>query len=383
MSRSHHPVLSRVLLLAGLFLTGCAGDPFADYAALDASSIQRPYPAADHRGVPQTARTGELLLQFDQARSFFPLALSGALVDYSRSAPNSPGARGFTAAFLADFNAVTADPEQPLDAQLAAADGSRLMLLRARPGDSWGELHHAALLDASDVALIVMPRGALAGDAFAQTARHQAGKPVWALLPASARVGNGETMPDPDEARLLAFSALLGGATGIIWQGEDNYVARSAGWLGIAPTPQLDYGIQTGGHAPLQATPGDVAASRRLWDAVTQLNRRISRIAPALLQPDAPEPYSIAMRIAPPSATGARPPAQLRSLLKPHDGGLLLIVLNAGAREEDFRIGFARAIRSLTRLDEGETIAQDAARGLFRDTIAPRGVKLYRIVLAR
>lgn len=379
MSRLRHPVLLPVLLLAGLFLTGCAGDPFADYAPLDTASIQRPYPGP----VPQTDRSGGLLQRFDQARSFFPLALSGALVDYNRGAPNAPGARGFNAAFLANFNAVTADPEQPLDAQLAAADGSHLMLLRARP-DSWGELHHAALLDASDVVLIAMPRDALAGDAFAQTAKHQAGKPVWALLPASARVGNGETLPDPDEARLLAFSALLGGATGIIWQGEDNYVARSAGWLGIAPAPQLDYGIQTGGREPLRATPGDVAASRRLWDAVTQLNRRISRIAPALLQPDAAEPYSIATRIEPPAATGARPPLpQLRSLLKPHDGGLLLIVLNAGTAEADFRIGFARAIRSLTRFDEGDAIAQDAARGLFRDSIAPRGVRLYRITLAQ
>lgn len=381
MSRSRHPVLLPVLLLAGLLMTGCAGDPFADYAPLDAASIQRPYPGPGP--VPQTDRSGGLLLQFDRARSFFPLALSGALVDYTRGAYNAPG-RGFNAAFLANFNAVTADPEQPLDAQLTAADASHLMLLRARPSESWGALHHAALLDASDVALIAMPRDALAGDAFAQTARHQAGKPVWALLPASARVGHGETLPDPDEARLLAFSALLGGATGIIWQGEDNYVARSAGWLGIAPTPQLDYGIQTGGHEPLRATPGDVAASRRLWDAVTQLNRRIGRIAPALLQADAPDPYSIAARIAPPSATGARPPLpQLRSLLKPHDGGLLLIVLNAGTGAADFRIGFARAILSLTRFDEGDAIAQDAARGLFRDTIAPRGVRLYRITLAQ
>jgi hypothetical protein len=56
--------------------------------------------------------------------------------------------------------------------------------------------------------------------------------------------------------------------------------------LGIAPTPQSDYGIQTGDGLPaLKATPGDVAASRRLWGAVMQLNRRIAKLVPALLQP--------------------------------------------------------------------------------------------------
>jgi hypothetical protein len=374
-----------LLLFALLLLVGCAGDPFADYSTLDTQgAIQRPHPSA----VPQSDRTGQVLDRFDLARSFFPLALSGALVDYNRGPPNAPGARGFNAAFLADFNAVTADPGQPLDAQLMAADGSRLMLLRARPDpatDTWGELQHAALLSAGAMAVIAMPRSPSGFDtdalqAFAASARTQAGKPIWALLPASARTGGGERLPDPAEARLLAISAIMAGASGLIWQGEDNYVARNAGLLGIAPVPQLDYGIQTGGtRAPLRATPDDVATSRRLWDAVAQLNRRIGRIAPALLQPDAADHYSVATRI---EAAG-RPPAQLRSLLKPYDGGLLLIVLNAGGRAEDFSIGFSRAIRTLARLDEAEPVAADPERGLFRDLIEPRGLRIYKILLAR
>lgn len=362
------------LLPAALLLAGCAGDPFADYAPLDGVS-QHPYPSAP----PQTARDGATLTAYDRARSFFPLALSGALVDYNRG-PYSNPARGFTAALMADFNAVTADPEQPLQAQLAAADGSRLLLLRARP-DSWGELQHAALLDASDAVVVAMPRNADGADAFVRSMRQQTqGKrPVWALLPASARTGNGETMPDAAEARAMAFTAIVAGATGLIWLGEDNYAARNAGRLGIAPVPQMDYGIQAGSSiTPLQATPGDVAASRHLWDAVMQLNRRIARIVPALLQADAPDRYTVAVRMEKPP----RPPVQLHSLLKPYDGGLLLIVVNGGGRHENFRIGFHRAIRSLTRLDDAEAVQMDDARGLFRDEIAPRGVRIYRITLA-
>jgi hypothetical protein len=359
-------------LLLCLLLAGCAGDPFDGYAPLD-HAVQHPHPEA----VPQAARDGAVLRAYDPARSFFPLALSGALVDYRSSA-----VRGYNTPMMAGFNAVTADPDQPLQAQLAAADASRLLLLRARPDDDSSDtLQHAALLDASAVSVIAMPRGPSGRDAFARSLREQRGRAVWALLPASARTGNGETLPDPAEAQALAFGAILAGATGLIWHGEDNYAARNAGMLGIAPAPQLDYGIQTAGGLPaLKATPGDTVASRRLWDAVMQLNRRIARIVPALLQPDAADPYTVAARIA---QHERETPARIRSLLKPYDGGLLLMVLNDGERAEDIRIGFSRAIRSLGRLDAPDPVDSDLARGLFRDSIAARGLRLYRITLAR
>lgn len=364
-------------LLLGLLvaaLTGCASDPFADYAPLD-HVVQSPHPGT----VPQASREGDILPGYDVARSFFPLALSGALVDVTRG----PG-RGLSTVLMADFNSVTADPEQPLEAQLAAADGARLQLLRATP-DNWGRLQHAALLDASDIAVVPMPRGpkgfeAAGREAFARSVKQHDGRPVWALLPASARTGNGETLPDPAEAQVMAFAALMAGATGLIWHGEDNYAARNAGMLGIAPAPQSDYGIQTGSGLPaLKATPGDVAASRRLWTAVTQLNRRIARLVPVLLQPDAPDRYTVAIGMA---RTAATPP-RLRSLLKPaeHDS-LLLMVLNEGAQAEDFRIGFARALRSLNRVDDADPVAGDLERGLFRDTIPAQGLRLYKITLA-
>ena len=369
--RSMMAVLLGVLAFA---LAGCASDPFVDYAPLD-GAVQSPHPET----VPQASREGDILASYDVARSFFPLALSGALVDYSRGS-----GRGFNAVLMADFNSVTADPEQPLEAQLAAADGSRLQLLRATP-DNWGRLQHAALLDASDIAVVAMPRGpngstAEGREAFARSVRRHHGRPVWALLPASAHTGNGETLPDPDEAQVMAFAALMAGATGVIWQGEDNYAARNAGMLGIAPAPQSDYGIQTGTGLPaLKATPGDVAAARRLWSAVTQLNRRIARLVPALLQPDAPDRYTVATRI---ERHARATPPRLRSLLKPAgDDGLLLILLNEGAQAEEFRIGFARAIRSLNRVDDAAPVTADPERGLFRDSIPARGLRLYRLSL--
>jgi hypothetical protein len=370
--RGMKALLLGVLLFA---LAGCANDPFAEYVPLD-GAIQSPHPASSSRGVPQASREGDILPGYDIARSFFPLALSGALVDYDRDA-----GRGFHTVLMADFNSVTADPEQPLEAQLAAADRSRLQLLRATPSDTWGRLQHAALLDASDIAVVPMPRGPDSGAAFARSLRQHSGRPVWALLPASARTGNGEELPDPAEAQVMAFAALMAGATGLIWHGEDNYAARNAGMLGIAPAPQSDYGIQTGNGVPaLKATPGDVAAARRLWSAVMQLNRRIAKLVPALLQPDAADPYTLAIG----NLRSSAAPPRLRSLLKPTENdGLLLIVLNEAAQAEEFRIGFSRALRAVSRIDDVEAVAVDPERGLFRDSIPARGLRLYRITLSR
>ncbi|PJI38505.1 hypothetical protein [Ferrovibrio sp.] len=114
---------------------------------------------------------------------------------------------------------------------------------------------------------------------------------------------------------------------------------------------------------------------------MTQLNRRIARLVPALLQPDAPDRYTVATRI---ERHARETPPRLRSLLKPAgDDGLLLILLNEGAQAEEFRIGFARAIRSLNRVDDAAPVTADPERGLFRDSIPARGLRLYRITLAR
>lgn len=349
-----------------LLLAGCAGDPFAGYHDLP-DAVQRPYPQA----VPHTDRQGEALSAYDPLRSMLPLALSGALADYA-AGPS----RGFQAAFAADFNAVSADPGQPLPALLSAANGSRVQLLVPRI-----ETADAALLDAGNAVLIEMPRDPMQAGRFAATARDHAGQPVWALLPAYAR--GSETMIDPAQARALAFAALVHGASGLIWQGEDNYAARNAGAVGISAAPRLDYGITVNGAdrpAPRKASAEEVAASKRLWDAVAQLNRRISRLRGALLQPDADVGYRLAIA----EATGADAAAAgrapvLRSLLKPWEDGWLLIVVNLQPESHDIRLAFGHGFRQVEHLDSDVRPMQDTARGLLRDRIGPYGVRLYKI----
>lgn len=333
--------------------------------------------AVQHRhaeGVPHLDLDGATVTDYAPQRSFLALALGGVLVDYRQGV-----ARGFQDAFAADFNAVVADPGQPLPALLRAAEGSRVRLLRARQDDS----DHPSILDASAAAVIALPRDPARMDAFAAAARAQRGKAVWALLPAHATAD--ARLPNPAEAQALAFAAFIHGASGLIWQGADNYAARSAGMLGIAPAPQLDYGIATGADTARLITPAEAAAAKRLWETAAAVNRRLARLAPALLQPDAELPYEIAVA----AGEDARQPlaAPIRSLLKPWnsfgEAGLLLLAVNLERHSRDMRVDFGTAMRAMGRGPGEEAygpLDAEPARGLLRDRIEAYGVRLYRLV---
>lgn len=370
--------------LLGLLLAGCAADRDAAYQQ-SPGAAQRPHPGAvlhlDHRGAVRST--------FDPQQSFLPLALGGALVDYRRGV-----SRGFADAFAADFNAVAADPDQPLPALLRAAEGSGVLLLRPRREAS-SDAAPAVLVDASAAAVIAMPRDPARIDDFAAAARAaiEAGKPVWAMLPAHGSADR--RLPSPAQARALAYAALVHGASGLIWQGEDNYAARNAGAIGIAAAPQLDYGIGTpynfgnGSETasvsvmapPYRASPEEVAASRRLWEAVAQFNRGIARLKPALLQPDAAVTYTISLAPPEPSAARSALAAPVRTLLRPWEDGLLLIAVNLENRDHAMRIDFGRRLHRMARfaMPEGAPLEHDPARGLLYDNIEAYGLRLYRI----
>ncbi len=363
-------------MLLGLLLTGCAAAPPAIYA-LSPQAPQRPHPHT----VPQLDREGGILTQYQPQRSVFGLALGGTLVDYRQGV-----ARGFQDAFAADFNAVVADPGQPLAALLRAAEGSGVRLLRL--GDKADDRNDApsspALLDATAVAVIALPRDPARIDAFAAAAATQRDRPVWALLPAHGTAV--ARMPDPAQTRALAFAAIVHGASGLIWQGADNYAARNAGMFGIAPAPQLDYGIATGAGAARVITPAEAAAAKRLWETAAALNRRIARLAPALLQPDAALAYDLALA---PGDDALRQPlaVPVRSLLKPWqsfgEAALLLIAVNLEPRSHAIRVDFGRSMRAMARAPGDESYGEleaDAARGLLHDRIEAYGVRLYRLV---
>lgn len=353
-------------LLLTLLLAACAGADGPGLRLLP-DAPQRPHPQA----VPHTDRSGALLHRYDPERSFLPLALGGAMVDYRHGVT-----RGFAAAFAADFNAVVADPEQPLPALIRAAEGSGVLLLRPQAEAT----AHPALLNAAAVAVVELPRDPARIDRFAAAVRAAPpDRPVWAMLPAHGKADL--PMPNPAQARALAFAALVHGASGLIWQGEDNYAARNAGAVGIAAAAPLDYGIGISGEGvtpPYRARPEEVSAGRRLWDAAAQLNRRLTRLKPALLRPDAMLDHRIAIAA---DAEPRRLQSPVRSLVRPWENGeLLMILVNLERRPHDVRIDFPRPPGRILRFP-GEPYptptAYDAATGRLSEPLEAHGVRLY------
>src|SRR3546814_7340153 len=105
--------ISLCLLLAGP-LNGCTQPPPSPVYVLTPQAV----PRAQVDGLPHLDTDGRTITRFAPQRSFLALALGGVLVDYRQGV-----ARGFQEIFAADFNAIVADPGQPLAALLRAAEG--------------------------------------------------------------------------------------------------------------------------------------------------------------------------------------------------------------------------------------------------------------------
>ncbi len=402
------PLLLLPLLL--LVLAGCATPP--------APPPWRDSPAAvadQHRnGLPHTDRLGQPRRQLDPVRSFFPLILDNAMVDYSR------GLRfGFAAAYEAGFNAVSPWSGQPRNAALAAAAGSRLLLAlnpeeaAAARAEDGADLQ--ALLDARTVRLVrIMPfsaRGPEASspadiaspadidsalNALRQAVAQRPNDPAWSVLQAFAAPAIGLRLPSSAEARALAYGALIGGASGLIWLGEDSYVSRSGGALGIGPALPLDYGVQlpeSEQGPPFKPEPAQVGQARALWQTVARLNREIERLSPALLSPTAqtpPRAELLPLDDGPPLAEGETP---IRLLLKQQDGvqpggqiggqiggHLTLLAANLSHRPWRLRISLPGGIKRLERwFDTDPAPALNAGNRQFEEDFPPLGVRVYRL----
>jgi len=378
--------------------------PLLAACAAEAPSAPPPSPWRDtpqavsrvHRtSVPHTDRLGQARATLDPARSLLPLVLDNAMVDYQR------GTRfGFATAAAAGFNAVAPWSEQPREAVLEAAAGSRLLAVMppAKPGETDSiEADDIAWFDPAQVELVrAMPfrasqpvadlvgmegLGALTRAVADQSAGRSAkALPVWAVLQAFGAPAEDRRLPSPAEARALAYGALVQGASGLVWFAEDSYAGRSIGAIGIAPTPPLDYGIQVfdTGNRPLRPKPSEVAAAGGLWQAVARLNREIERLSPALLSPTAAFDYRVRVRALEPA--DSLEPAPLRLLLKSFDNRFTLIAVNLTNKPWRLSVTLPQPMGKVERWFDTDTAPALQRGGTeFEEDFAAHAVRLYRL----
>lgn len=183
-----------------------------------------------------------------------------------------------------------------------------------------------------------------------------AGKPVWFV----AQAFEGPVfdfdwrMPSPRQARAMAYAALVHGASGLIWFSFDSFVTRSGDVIGIAPTPRKGYDVvlahAINGQTPLQAGEGQLAASRRLWDAVVALNAELTAQPELWLSPTADRDYRVEIR------GGHTSRVPFRTQLKAARDGLYLVAVNVDEAPVDFRIVFDTPVSRITHL-AGDDVA--------------------------
>lgn len=173
-------------------------------------------------------------------------------------------------------------------------------------------------------------------------------KPVWFVLQAfEGPVGAYNwRMPDADQARAMAYSALVHGATGLIWFSYDSFVTRNGKVIGISPDPLADYDLvllnAMTGKRPLQADARQLAASRDLWAAVAALNGEIAAQRDLWLSPSARVPYTVEVK-------GARTSdAPIRTQMKVTKDGYVLVGVNVDADPVAFRISYDSTITGIT-----------------------------------
>jgi hypothetical protein len=197
-------------------------------------------------------------------------------------------------------------------------------------------------------------------------------KPVWITLQAFGGLPGLEVpmrVPSADELRGMAFTAIIHGATGLIFFAYDSRVTREGHVVGISPdTPE-----SRGSGA--EATPADALRSRELWSGAAALNAELERLTPALLSPTARLPYQVRF------AGDNRTAVPIRTMLKATDGGYTLLAVNLEASPMGVRFRLpAGVVGSVRRLNpDGSATALEAFNGEFGDAMGGFGAGVYEI----
>jgi len=184
-------------------------------------------------------------------------------------------------------------------------------------------------------------------------------------------------MPDPAQARAMAYAAMIHGATGLIWFSYDSFVTRNGAVIGISPTPRPDYDLVLD-HAltvdePLRASARQIEASRELWGAVTTFNAEFAAQRELWLSPTAALDYQVEHR-------GARTSqAPVRTQLKQTREGLYLVAVNVDGDPVDFRVEFETPVTGILRVAGDEAI--QIRDGMITGTLPGFGSFVLKLTL--
>lgn len=85
-------------------------------------------------------------------------------------------------------------------------------------------------------------------------------------------------MPTPNQLRCEVFTAIIHGATGIIYYAFDSWVMRSSSEVGIGPAPAYSDGDDWAGQFPANSSATLDRASAVLWETAAATNRELKEL---------------------------------------------------------------------------------------------------------
>ena len=183
-------------------------------------------------------------------------------------------------------------------------------------------------------------------------------KPVWFVAQAFESRSFGWLMPDERQARSMAYTGLVHGATGIIWFSFDSFVTRNGLVTGIGPDLRSEYEIVRPGGltgaTPFTANREVIRRSKALWRTVVALNREITALRDVWLSPTAAIDHVVEVR------GMARSDTPVRTMLKAVGSGLVLVMVSVDDAPLEFRVRLDDQVLAIDRL-AGD--ARAAARG--------------------
>ena len=270
--------------------------------------------------------------------------------------------------YLGDDTWDNTTPEQLRDRHEAvtAIDGMRLTCQADPIRSDWAKDHYQDYVNYTDV---FMPEiYPLHGDekdaacvaqtirdmdrAFADIAKYGDGRPraVWPIIQHFKGWG-WRKFPTADQLNAMSFAALIHGGKGITWYTYGGYCNESK--------KQFNYGV---------------TSSAEVWGALTNVSRRISSVAPVLLEGPCAQP-PVPEVVGGPKADALGQPS-VTCLAKRHDGALWLFAVNATDKDVTARLTPGAWGRGEV-LWENRTV--EIKDGGFTDGFRPYAVHVYRI----
>jgi len=188
-------------------------------------------------------------------------------------------------------------------------------------------------------------------------------KPVWFIVSAYETADPSDSFPQrfasPAQMRAQVYSAVIHGATGIVYFAWDSYIVRGSNNLGISPNPLAGGYSSDPGYPEAVMTPDQVSRSVVAWNAVASTNSELQALAPAILSPTvSPEDLSYSLTLQ--NLSAANNPSlysdtPIRTLLKKDpQGRYILMAVNLDGRSMDVSFNLAKQFSDFDLLYEND-----------------------------